>query len=207
MDDLKKLCLESNNLVLIRDLHEAWDEVVSELREKLWQEIDSELKLLQSEIPELRPIPADQIDRDNVSRSYELSKAGSLDIGEDKGCLWFGVYCPQEEHRDSYAMFKRGLKHMSSEDDKCCRYPWWIYVDKNLNLYNPTKEKLKRLSTPKKRKEFAREFVQDVKKLLEALEDIALVNAIKEGEETGRASREQVFKILGDRVLKLEIRV
>ena len=31
----------------------------------------------------------------------------------------------------------------------------------------------------------------------EVLEDIALANAIKEGEETGIVSRKQIFKILG----------
>ena len=34
------------------------------------------------------------------------------------------------------------------------------------------------------------------KKLLEVIEDIAMVNAIEEGAKTGLASREQVFKIL-----------
>ena len=41
MDDLKKLCLEDNNLVLIRDLNEAMLEAGPE---KLWNEIGSELK-------------------------------------------------------------------------------------------------------------------------------------------------------------------
>lgn len=41
-----------------------------------------------------------------------------------------------------------------------------------------------------------RDLLYDV--FIEVLEDIALVNAIKEGEETEIVSRKQVFKILDD---------
>ena len=200
MDALKELCLQDKNLDLIRHLHDAGNEAVSELRCKLWNEINSELELLESEIPELRQllglVPKDKRadKRDIVHRYYQLSEASSLEIGEAEGCIWFGVGCSKEEYRDPYAMFERGLKHLSGEKNKW--YPWYRYADKNLNLCDPTAENLKLLLSTKKRKEFARKFVQDVKEVLEVLEDIALVNAIKEGEKTGLASREEVFKIL-----------
>ncbi len=195
MDALKELCREDNNFELIRDLHDAWSEVVSELRKRLWDEINFNLKLLESEISELRqllgPIPTG---KSGVRRYYQLSEASSLEIGEGKSYIWFGVRCSKEEYRESYAMFARGLKHMSGKRNKW--YPWYRYADENLNLCNPTRENLNLLLREKKRKEFAIKFVQDVKEVLEVLEDIALVNAIKEGEKTGRASREQVFEIL-----------
>ena len=191
MDALKKLCLEDNNLVLIRDLHDSGNEAVSDLHEKLWNEIHSELELLESEIPEFRQLLTDKSD---TKRCYKLSEASSLEIGEEEGRIWFGVGCSKEKYPNPYVMLERGLKHLSGEENKW--YPWYRYADKNLNLCDPTPENLKLLLSTKKRKEFARKFVQDVKEVLEVLEDIALVNAIKEGEKTGLASREEVFKIL-----------
>ena len=191
MDALKKLCLEGNNLVLIRDLHDSGNEVVSDLHEKLWNEIHSELELLESEIPEFRQLLTDKSD---TKRYYKLSEASSLEIGEEEGRIWFGVGCSKEEYRDPYVMLERGLNYLSGEKNKW--YPWYRYADENLNLCDPTAENIKLLLSKKKRKEFARKFVQDVKEVLEALEDIAMVNAIEEGAKTGLASREQVFKIL-----------
>ncbi len=197
MDALKKLCLEDNNLVLIRDLHDSGNEAVSDLHGKLWDEIESELKLLESEIPEFRQlfksVPTDK--SDTVRRYYQLSEASSLEIGEEEGYIWFGVGCSKEEYGDSYAMLERGLKHLSGEK-KTWWYPWWRYTHQKLNLCDPTSENIKLLLSTKKRKEFARNFVQDVKEVLEVLEDIAMVNAIEEGKNTGLASREEVFKIL-----------
>jgi len=191
MDALKQLCLEDNNLVLIRHLYDSGNEAVSDLHGKLWDEIHSELELLESEIPEFRQLLTDKSD---TKRYYKLSEASSLEIGEEEGRIWFGVGCSKEEYRDPYVMLERGLNHLSGEKNKW--YPWYRYTDKNLNLCDPTPENIKLLLSTKKRKEFARKFVQDVKEVLEVLEDIALVNAIKEGEKTGLASREEVFKIL-----------
>ena len=196
MDALKELCLQDKNLDLIRHLHDAGNEAVSELRCKLWNEINSELELLESEIPELRqllrPVPKDKSD---VRRYYQLSEASSLEIGEEEGCIWFGVDCSKEKDRNPYVMLERGLKHLRGEKNEW-DYPWWRYADQNLNLCDPTPENLKLLLSIKKRKEFVKKIVQDVKEVLEVLEDIALVNAIKEGEKTGLASREEIFKIL-----------
>ena len=44
MSDLKELCLGDNNFVLIHDLRDAIREVETELRKKMWDEIESELK-------------------------------------------------------------------------------------------------------------------------------------------------------------------
>ena len=191
MNALKELCLKDENFVFIHDLKNAMLEAVSDLRRKLWNEIHSELELLESEIPEFRQLLTDKSD---TKRYYKLSEASSLEIGEEEGRIWFGVGCSEEEYRDPYVMLERGLNHLSGEKNKW--YPWYRYTDKNLNLCDPTPENLKLLLSTKKRKEFARQFVQDVKEVLEVLEDIALVNAIKEGEKTGLASREEVFKIL-----------
>lgn len=196
MSELKELCLKDNNLDLIRHLQDAGNEAVSGLRLKLWEEVKSELELLESEIPEfrqlLKPVPTDK--RSVVERYYKLSEASSLEIGEEKGSIWFGVGCSKEEYRDPYAMFERGLKHMSGEKNEW--YPWYRYVDRNLNLCNPTVENIKLLLNTKQRKEFARKFVQDVKEILEVLEDIAMVNAIEEGAKTELVPEEQIFEIL-----------
>ena len=91
-------------------------------------------------------------------------------------------------------MLERGLNYLSGEKNKW--YPWYRYADENLNLCDPTAENIKLLLSEKKRKEFARKIVQDVKEVLEALEDIAMVNAIEEGAKTELVPEEQIFEIL-----------
>lgn len=75
-------------------------------------------------------------------------------------------------------------------------YPWWRYADKNLNLNleKPNREHLELLSNKEKRKKVVRKIVQGLKELLEVIEDIAIVNAIKEGEKTEFVSEEQIFE-------------
>lgn len=162
---------------------------------KLWSEINSEMELLEAKIPEFgelrKPVPTD---KKHVKRYYKFSEATSLEIGEEDGFIWFGVGCDEKQHVDSYAMLETGLNHLVGE--KSASHPWYRWVDKNLNLSNPTSKNLKWLPNTKKRKEFVKKIVKDVEELLEALEDIALVNAMKEGEETGFVSEEEIFKIL-----------
>lgn len=191
MDALKQLCLEDNNFVLIRHLYDSGNEAVSDLHGKLWDEIHSELELLESEIPEFRQLLTDKSD---TKRYYKLSEASSLEIGEEEGRIWFGVGCSKEEYRAPYVMLERGLNHLSGEKNEW--YPWYRYVDRNLNLCNPTVENIKLLLNTKQRKEFARKFVQDVNDVLEVLEDIAMVNAIEEGAKTELVPEEQIFEIL-----------
>lgn len=184
MSDLKKLCLEDNNFVLIHDLREAMHEVETELLKKMWDEIESELK---SEI-QYFPNKKRSYKRGNKGLCYQLSESTSLEVVGDNDGIWFGVRCS----KDKYDTLKNALKDVSGEkphDD----YPFWQKVDRleDLSLL------LKDAERQKYAKKTARKIIaKGLKELLEVLEDIALVNAIKEGEKTELVPEEQIFEIL-----------
>ncbi len=194
MSDLKKLCLEDNNLVLVHDLN---DVMLEAIREAIWSEIEAELR-------------SEDIDFIDVAvskygLSYELNEVSQIHVGAHgvNGRIWFGVYCSEKDHKHKYDKIKKSLESFLSggELDTEKEYPWWIYadtgyVDTDLNLKNPTREALEILSNEEKRKKVVRKVAQGLQELLEVIEDIAMVNAIEEGAKTGLASREQVFKIL-----------
>ena len=191
MEDLKKLCLQDNNFVLIRDLINAMLEAGAKL---LWDEIESELK---SEIPDL---PDKDEECSSKGLYYQLSEATSLEVGvggfNNPHRIWFGVGCSKEKNEDKYDMLKEALDEGVSDGESDNEYPWWRYADRNLNLKNPTREDFELLSNNVERQKYGKEIVEYLKLVLEVLEDIAMVNAIEEGAKTGLASREQVFKIL-----------
>ena len=187
MRDLKKLCLEDKNFVLIHNLRDAMHEVETELRKKMWDEIESELK---SEI-QYFPNKKRSYKKDNKGLCYQLSESTSLEVVGDSA-IWFGVRCSKKKYKDKYDTLKNALKDVSSEkshDD----YPFWQEVDRleDLSLL------LKDAERQKYAKKTARKIIaKGLKELLEVLEDIALGNAIKEGEKTELVPEEQIFEIL-----------
>lgn len=193
MDELKELCLEDNNFVLIRELNDAMGEAGTEL---LWDEIESELRL---EIPDL---PDKGKEHSSKGLCYRLSEATSLKVGvgvyrNDHNRIWFGVVCSKEKYKDKYNMLKNALKDVSDgETDN--EHPRWWRTSKTLNLNKPDFDLL---SDKEKRRKYAEDIAQEIlkkglKEVWEILEDIAMVNAIKEGEKTEFVSEKQIFKIL-----------
>ena len=188
MDALKKLCLEDNNLVLVHDLNHV-------MLEAIWNKIGFELRLEDLGLSEKKV--------SKYGLTYELSEATQIQIHVmarghgTRGRIWFGIYCPEKDHKRKYKKIKKSLEGVRGEepDDK---YPWWRYADENLNLNleKPTRENLELLSNKEKRKKVVRKIVQNLKEVLEVIEDIAMVNAIKEGEKTKFVSEKQIFKIL-----------
>ncbi|MDE2723105.1 MAG: PD-(D/E)XK nuclease family protein [Gemmatimonadota bacterium] len=192
MDDLKELCLKDNNFVLIQDLRDAMGKVETELRKKMWDEIESELK---SEIQNLR-------DKDSSYNGlcYRLSKSTSLLVAIHSRRIWFGVGCSKEKYKDKYDTLKNALEDVSGEKPrKDDHYPWWRYVDIYLDLSKP--EDFRLLSNDAARQDYTKKAAQEIvekglKEVWEVLEDLALVNAIKEGEKTELVPEEQIFEIL-----------
>ncbi len=189
MRDLKKLCLEGNNLVLVHDLNDVMPEAIEAIREAIWSEIKDEL----------RWEDLDLVSKGEDGLSYELNEVSQIHVGAhgkgSDGRVWFGVYCSKKKHDRKYDKIKKALESFLSggEPDTEEEYPWWIYadtgyVDTDLNLNNPTREALDILSNEKKRKKVVRKVAQGLQELLEVIEDIAMVNAIEEGAKTGLAS-------------------
>lgn len=193
MNELKKLCLEDNNFVLIRELNDAMGEAGTEL---LWDEIESELRL---EIPDL---PDKGKEHSSKGLCYRLSEATSLKVGvgvypNDHNRIWFGVVCSKEKYKDKYNMLKNALKDVSDGETDNEHPRWWI-TGKTLNINKPD---FGLLSDKEKRRKYAKETAQEIlkkglKEVWEILEDIAMVNAIKEGEKTELVSEEQTFENL-----------
>ena len=193
MSDLKELCLEDNNFVLIRDLRDAMREVETELRKKMWDEIESELK---SEI-QYFPNKKRSYKKGNKGLCYQLSESTSLEVAIDGGRIWFGVGCSKEKYKDKYDTLKNALEDVSGEKPYAA-YPWWRYVDIP-DLNNP--EDFRLLSNDVARQDYTKKAAQEIvekglKEVWEVLEDLALVNAIKEGEKTELVPEEQIFEIL-----------
>ncbi len=187
MSDLKELCLEDNNFVFIHDLRDAMREVETELRKKMWDEIESELK---SEI-QYFPNKKRSYKKDNKGLCYQLSESTSLEVVGDSA-IWFGVRCSKKKYKDKYDTLKNALEDVSGEKPED-NYPFWQKVDRleDLSLL------LKDAERQKYAKKTAREIIaKGLKELLEVLEDIALVNAIKEGEKTELVPEEQILEIL-----------
>lgn len=192
MDALKQLCLEDNNFVLIHDLNNVMLEAI---REEIWREIEDEL----------RSEDLDLVSKGEDGLSYGLNEVSQIHVGAHggNGRIWFGVYCSKKKHEHKYDKIKKALESFLSggEPDTEEEYPWWIYadtgyVDTDLNLKDPTREALELLSNEEKRKKVVRKIAQGLQELLEVIEDIAMVNAIKEGEKTELVSEEEIFKIL-----------
>ena len=124
MNDLKELFLKDNNLVLIHDLRDAMREVETELRKKMWDEIESELK---SEI-QYFPDKKRSYKKGNKGLCYQLSESTSLEVVGDSA-IWFGIRCSKKKYKDKYDTLKNALEDVSGEkpDDD---YPFWQKVDR-----------------------------------------------------------------------------
>ena len=191
MDALKKLCLENSNdvsnFVLIHDLNEARIKAWTELSKVLWKEIESYLKdELISEIPDLLTKGKEHSYKWDLY--YQLSKAVSLQVGTVAGPesvrMWFGVGCSKKEYEDKYDKLNIALEGLSSEEKSNNWCPWWRYTDTGLFLKSAKDFKLLLNDTDRQEhaKETAKGIVKGLKDIWEIIEDIALINAIKEGE-------------------------
>ena len=197
MNELKELFLKDNdNLVLIPGLREAMGKVETELLKQMWDEIEDKIESeLKSEIQNLR-------DKDSSYNGlcYRLSKSTSLKVAIYSGRIWFGVGCSKEKYKDKYDTLKNALEDVSGgKTNEKWELPWWRYVDIDLDLNNP--EDFRLLSNDAARQNYTKKAAQEIvekglKEVWEVLEDLALVNAIKEGEKTELVPEEQIFEIL-----------
>lgn len=192
MSDLKELCREDNNFVLIRDLRDAMREVETELLKKMWKEIESELRL------EIQYFPDKGFSYTGLR--YWLSKSTSLQVAIHSRRIWFGVGCSKEKYKDKYDTLKNALENVrGGKTNEKWELPWWRYVDKYLDLSKP--EDFRLLSNDAARQDYTKKAAQEIvekglKEVWGVLEDLALVNAIKEGEKTELVPEEQIFEIL-----------
>ena len=190
MDDLKELFLKDKNLVLIPGLREAMRKVEIELLKSMWKKIESELKT------EIQYFPDNGSSYNGLR--YQLSESTSLEVAIHSGRIWFGVGCSEKKYKEKYDTLKNALEDVSGNKPYYA-YPWWRYVDIYLDLSKP--EDFRLLSNDVARQDYTKKAAQEIvekglKEVWEVLEDLALVNAIKEGEKTELVPEEQIFEIL-----------
>ena len=152
MNDLTKLCLKDNNLILVHDLKEAMTEAHISLLQKLWCEIESALKEVIPALPDKDDEQSD-ISKERISRFvkdsrnfqyhglyYTLSSAASLGVIVEN-TIYLCVGCNQEDHEEEYYALMRACKNISGgKPDQ--KNPWWQYADGDLNLKYPTRKTL-----------------------------------------------------------------
>ena len=182
MTDLTKLCLEGDKLVLVHDLNEAMTNARVYLLRKLWDEIDSALRV---EISGLPPKDEDGINKVySVSEDrikcfitpmgrncyhglyYSLFRRGIASLCVEAGNgdrLRFGVRC-HKDHRE-HCQLKAKLTDVSNQFTD-----WWPgYQKDNVNLKNPTRENLQKLSNEADRKKHAKQIAQRLEPFWDAV--------------------------------------
>lgn len=181
MNDLKKLCLQDNNLILVHDLKEAMTEAHISLLQKLWCEIEAKME---AEIPDL---PAKDNKQSDISEKrirhfvtasrkyqyhglyYTLSSAASFGVTVEN-IIYLSVGCNKEDNEEEYNKLKEACKDISGNKNTQWN-PWWRYDDSGLNLKYPTRENLELLSDKKKRQEYATKIARDLKEVWQIVKD------------------------------------
>ena len=185
MNELKKLLLQDDNLVLAHELNKARIEIYIELLHTLWREIESEL---QAKIPDL---PADRADSSNISekriRKYVTNPSSkyygllyrfdsisdaklAVRVSPDKAAIRFGVSCKKEDH----TKFKNELKDVLGSKPSDRDWVWYQYADGVLNLKDPAPETFELLSNNEKRQKYVAGIAGGLKEVWEAVKTAGL---------------------------------
>ena len=188
MKELKELCLEKNNLILVHDLNEAIIDAKACLLAKLWDEIDCALK------EQISARLSKYKDGENVAYSvsderikrfltnqrgtyhglYYSFGSGAASLGAEAGNgvgLIFGIRC-HKDRREERSKLDEALKAMKvgrkSSD-------WWpLFQWDDLNLRNSSPQHLTLLLSEAGRKEHAKKIAQGLKPFWDAVKAAGL---------------------------------
>ena len=167
MNDLMRLCLKGENLLLVKDLKDAMVEAEVRLLFKLWQEIALRLKERVPDLPELSEDVSDitegTIRRFVTDRKYRwhglfygIARHVFLGVVAEES-ICFGVVCSEKISENEYIELKKSLERGRSGG---AGYLWQCPRGfEYLNLRNPRREDLQMLSSKKKRKKYVEEIV------------------------------------------------
>ncbi|MCY3728917.1 MAG: PD-(D/E)XK nuclease family protein [Nitrospira sp.] len=173
MSELKQLLLQDNNLVLAHTLIEATTEVHIELLKKLWDEIDSELRNKIRDLPRkgsdsdisperIRDFVTSQKNFRHHGLYYPFGNSGAG--VEVERSIFFGVYCHESSHENEYNKLREALKDVTG-GTSTSYWPWRKYANEDLDLKNPTQETFQILSNKEKRKEYVAGIVSGLVKV------------------------------------------
>ena len=178
MRELKDLCLQDNNLVLVHDLNKAMVEARVWLLHQLWQEIECELK----KIPDL-PNKKNS-DRGGFKENIEQFVRGQKNYKwrgirySFKPCftlevqvgdfIRIGVSCTKEKNKDEYNKLQEALEKALGRGKSS---EWWVWFkdDPCPNLKHPTREDLELLANDESRQKYAAEVASGVGKVWDSI--------------------------------------
>ena len=171
MNDLKKLCLEDNNLLLIHDLREAMVEARISLLQELWHEIDEGLQALvpglpaksnESEISEarIRRFVTGYRSYGGHGLYYDLDDNARLGV-ETGDYIFFGIKCKEGASNESYRRLRENLRGWESNAD----WALYRYPPSDLNLKHTTRKQLALLANEESRQNYVTEIVSGVSTL------------------------------------------
>ncbi len=184
MEALKKLCLEDNNLVLVRDLQDAMTGARISLLKQLWDEIGEalgEIQDLPAKDEKLSDISEERIEHFVTAKKDYKWKTGlyygdetketrlGVEVGDH---IFFGVRCHRKDHGDKYDELKEKLKKEIGDGKSDEQWPWYQWADGDLNLKDPKRKHIELLSNKESRQKFAKGIAQGLKQVWEALQEI-----------------------------------
>ena len=176
MNDLRNLCLENDNLVLIHDLKNAMDEAWIHLIYLLFQEIEERMRHEIKGLPEKHEVSdtsKKRIAELVTGRRYvwlglyfvfrDEAQLG-VEIDTYNRCVWYGVRCSKKKTPEEYKHIKATLDGGS---DGSGWWPWWDYPNAplNLNPRAPKREQLRLLANEDRRSECVSGLVEEVSML------------------------------------------
>ena len=181
MNDLRELCLQDDNFLLVHDLGEAMVEAKISLLKGLWKEIESGLR---TEIPDLTAkskesdISEGRIRRFVTGqRSYNLhglyfglKKHAKLCV-EVEDYIFFGVRCEKAPRRKEFQSLAASLSGWESNDG----WPLFRYPPTDLNLKHTSREQFALLVNEESRRAYVGEVVFGVSALWNKLKESGLV--------------------------------
>jgi len=184
MNDLKELCLRDGNILLVHDLDQAMTEAKISLLERLWREIESELRA------EIADLPAQSTESDISEeriRRFVTERRSSgyhgLYFGLDEDAelcvavdihIFFGVRSENPQWSERLRSLAAAPSGWKSEEG----WPRYRYAPTDLNLKNTSRKQLELLVNEESRRTYVKEVVTGTR---------ALWNGLKEADpvETG----------------------
>ena len=187
MNELRDLCIEDDNLVLVHDLKHAMDEAWIHLIHVLFQETDKRLRAEITDLPEEHAVSdtskervAELVNGRRGSRSwmglyYGFRDEAQLGIQMDRWdrSVWYGVRCSRKQTPDAYERIKQELQGDSKDD----WWPWWAYPSGPVNPSPkaPEKEHLRLLADANRREAFVHDLVEGTARTWEKIKNKGLV--------------------------------
>ena len=186
MNELRDLCIEGDNLVLVHDLKHAMDEAWIHLIHVLFQEIDERLRDKITDLPEKHAVSDTSKKRvaelvNGRRRScgwmglyYGFRDEAQLGIEMGRGypSVWYGVRCNRKQTPDAYERIKQELQGKGMND----WWPWWACPSGPVSPSPkaPEKEHLRLLADRDRREVFVHDLVEGTARTWEKIKSKGL---------------------------------